>query len=35
MKGLYILASVALCVPTTLSAQTVSSEIPKDNAAFQ
>jgi hypothetical protein len=34
MKGLYILASVALCVPTTLSAQTVSSEIPKDNAAF-
>ena len=34
MKRLYILASVAFCVSTPLAAETVSSDIPKDKAAF-
>jgi hypothetical protein len=34
MKRLYTLASVVFCVSTPLAAETVSSEIPQDKAAF-
>lgn len=34
MNRLYTLASIAFCVCTPVSAETVSSDIPKDNSAF-